>query len=79
MLATPSATCQSPVGSTAKAGAKPVAKNIPEYVTVRMMLRGQCNMVKTCAYVDARARAKRRIERFHGTNSVDEMTINRSM
>jgi hypothetical protein len=37
MLATPSATFQSPVGSTAKAGAKPVAKNIPEYVTVRMM------------------------------------------
>jgi hypothetical protein len=42
MLATPSATFQSPVGSAAKAGAtkagaKHVAKKNPEYVTVRMM------------------------------------------
>ena len=27
------------------AGARPVAKNIPEYTTVRMIFRGQCNMV----------------------------------
>jgi hypothetical protein len=45
MLATPSATLQSPVGSIAKAGARAVAKNIPEYTTLRMMFRGQCNMV----------------------------------
>ena len=31
MLATPSATLQSPVGSSASAGARPVAKNNPEY------------------------------------------------
>ena len=51
MLATPSATLQSPVGSAAKRPMRqgPVAKNIPEYVTVRMMFRGQCNMVQTCA------------------------------
>jgi hypothetical protein len=67
MLATPSATFQSPVGSAAKAGAKHVAKKNPEYAIVRVMslaclsrdmgvvvptgwmLRGQCNMVQTCA------------------------------
>src|SRR5258706_15366895 len=51
ILATPSATLQSPVGSAARAGAKPVAKNNPEYATVRMIFRGQCNMGQTCAYV----------------------------
>jgi hypothetical protein len=50
MLATPSATRQSPVGSAAKAGAgktgiRQVAKNNPEYDIVRMMFRGQCNMI----------------------------------
>src|SRR6201986_1969540 len=55
MLATPSATRQSPVGSAAragpvkpgaiKAGARHVAKNNPEYDIVRMRFRGQCNMV----------------------------------
>jgi hypothetical protein len=50
MLATPSATRQSPVGSAARAGAektgtRQVAKNNPEYDIVRMMFRGQCNMV----------------------------------
>src|SRR6266700_7436250 len=54
MLATPSATFQSPVGSAAKgdpekADPKQVAKINPEYATVRMMFRGQCNMVGTCA------------------------------
>jgi hypothetical protein len=44
MLATPSATLQSPVGSAAKAGARAVAKNIPEYTAVVMIFRGQCNM-----------------------------------
>jgi hypothetical protein len=46
MLATPSATFQSPVGSAAKADdVKQVAKKNPEYATVRMMFRGQCNMI----------------------------------
>jgi hypothetical protein len=45
MLATPSATLQSPVGSAAKLGARLVAKNNPEYAIVRMVFRGQCNMV----------------------------------
>jgi hypothetical protein len=36
---------QSPVGSSAKAGARPAAKNIPEYTADSMMFRGQCNMV----------------------------------
>jgi hypothetical protein len=59
MLATPSATFQSPVGSAAKADpekadpektdAKQVAKKNPEYATVRVMFRGQCNMARTCA------------------------------
>jgi hypothetical protein len=52
MLATPSATRQSPVGSSASAGARPVAKNIPEYTAVSMNFRGQCNMVQTCALID---------------------------
>jgi hypothetical protein len=50
MLATPSATFQSPVGSAAKAGVKQVAKKNPQYATVRIiMFRGQCNMVQTYA------------------------------
>src|ERR1700722_1035265 len=55
ILATPSATLQSPVGSAARAGARPVASNIAEKAVVRMMLRavffGQCNMGQTCALV----------------------------
>src|SRR4030081_547631 len=46
MLATPSATLQSPVGSAAKAGTRDVAKIIPEHATVCMNVRGQCNMVE---------------------------------
>src|SRR5713226_7699006 len=54
MLATPSATFQSPVESATKddpekADPKQVTKKNPEYATVRMMFRGQCNMVRTCA------------------------------
>jgi hypothetical protein len=45
MLATPSATFQSPVGSAAKADVKQVAKKNPEYASVRVMFRGQCNMI----------------------------------
>src|SRR5450756_383401 len=51
MLATPSATRQSPVGSSARAGARPAAKNNPEYTVMRMMFRGRCNMGQTCASV----------------------------
>jgi hypothetical protein len=79
MLATPSATFQSPVGSSAKAGARPVAKIIPEYTTLRMMFRGQCNMSGPMLKWMSRTEAKRRIERFQLTNSVDEMATNRSM
>jgi hypothetical protein len=43
-LATPSATFQSPVGSAAKADARPVAKNNPEYIIVVVMFRGHCNI-----------------------------------
>src|SRR5450759_4757098 len=35
MLATPSATLQSPVGSAARAGASPTANNMPEYTIPR--------------------------------------------
>ena len=49
ILATPSATRQSPVGSAPAPDARPVAKNNPEYTTVRMIFRGQCNMVQTYA------------------------------
>jgi hypothetical protein len=72
MLATPSATLQSPVGSAANAEAKPVAKNIPEYVTVRMIFRGRCNMVQTYALVGGGKTP-------HWEFSVDEMVIKRSM
>jgi hypothetical protein len=49
MLATPSATRQSPVGSAAKADAMPVAKKTAENATVRMIFPWRCNMVQTCA------------------------------
>jgi hypothetical protein len=52
MLATPSATFQSPVGSAARAGINPVVKNKPEMAIVRAKVLGQCNMVQTYAYVD---------------------------
>src|SRR5580692_6674142 len=73
MLATPSCTRQSPVGSAAKAGARAVAKNIAEYDTVRLMCRGQCNMVLNlclCRWSDLAGQnrgAKRRIECFQLT------------
>src|SRR5664279_5102344 len=75
MLATPSATRQSPVGSSASAGARPVAKNMPEYVTMRVTLLRQCNMVRTCALVDDANEGKTP----HCAFSVDELTNNRSM
>src|SRR5579859_1218225 len=51
-LATPSATLQSPVGSAARADARPDVKNIPEKITWRAMFSGQCNIGSTCAYMD---------------------------
>src|SRR5689334_8217715 len=49
MLATPSATCQSPVGSAASTGLKPAAKVNPEKTIVRADNLRQCNMVRTYA------------------------------
>jgi hypothetical protein len=49
MLATPSATFQSPVGSAASAEVTPVAKKNPEKTILRARVLGQCNMVQTCA------------------------------
>src|SRR6187549_1156701 len=51
MLATPSATRQSPVGSAASAEATPVAKKNPEKTILRARVLGQCNMVQTYALV----------------------------
>ena len=45
MSATPSATLQSPLGSAARADARLMVRKSPEYATVRMIDRGQCNMV----------------------------------
>src|ERR1700712_6103211 len=68
MLATPSATFQSPEGSAASAEVTPVAKNNPEKTILRARVLGQCNMVQTYAYVDGPKRgSKRRIERFQLT------------
>src|SRR5947209_10345317 len=53
ILATPSATLQSPVGSAAKAGARlvdkttPVDKNSTECSSLRTAYREHCNMVGT--------------------------------
>src|SRR3954449_330348 len=52
MLATPSATFQSPVGSAASAGVIAVAKNNPEKTYRRTIFFGQCNMFGTYALVD---------------------------
>jgi hypothetical protein len=52
MLATPSATLQSPVTSAANAKLTPVAKNNAEQTIVRETVLGQCNMVQTYAYLD---------------------------
>jgi hypothetical protein len=49
MLATPSATFQSPVGSTANAEVTLVAKKNPEKTILRAIVLGQCNMVQTYA------------------------------
>src|ERR1700753_584543 len=74
ILATPSATRQSPVGSAAKADTSPVAKNNAEYVTVRRVFRGQCNIRQTCALEMVKSWAKKP----HCVFSVDEAAINRS-
>src|SRR4051812_19690185 len=51
MLATPSATRQSPVGSAARAEATFVAKKNPEKTILRARVLGQCNMVQTYAFM----------------------------
>src|SRR6185369_13564921 len=52
MLATPSATLQSPVTSAANAELTPVAKNNAEQTIERETVLGQCNMVRTYAFLD---------------------------
>ena len=76
MLATPSATRQSPVGSAARADdAKDICKNTDKIKAGFTMFRGQCNMAQTCACVDGTNGGKTP----HRAFSVDEMAINRSM
>ena len=59
MLAVPSATRQSPVGSAAMAGRAPAPRTIPdESMTVRMSVRGHCNMAQSCACVDGANKGK---------------------
>src|SRR5258705_13823086 len=68
MLATPSATSQSPVGSAANAMLRPVARKNPENTIECATVLGQCNMVEAYAYVDdPERRSKRRIKRFQLT------------
>src|ERR1700748_3058140 len=53
ILATPSATRQSPVGSAAKAELTQAACRITDKRKAGFtMFRGQCNMTQTCACVD---------------------------
>src|SRR6185436_18300795 len=75
MLATPSATRQSPVGSAAKAGAA-LAARIAEKTSTRALDLGQCNMVETYAYL---ADLKPGVKTPHWAFSVDDMAINRRM
>jgi hypothetical protein len=77
MLATPSATFQSPVGSAASAEVTPVAKMNPEKTILRATVLGQCNMVQTYAY--AYVDDPRGVKTPHWAFSVDEMAINRRM
>jgi hypothetical protein len=49
MLATPSVTRQSPVGSAASAEQTPVARINPVLAIVRANDLGQCNMMRTYA------------------------------
>src|SRR4051794_4645592 len=46
ILATSSATFQSPVGSAAKAAPTLAVKTAPQQMTVRVNFRGQCNMIE---------------------------------
>src|ERR1043165_5009553 len=65
MLATPSATRQSPVGSAALAAKRPLASRNAEHISVaRKARRGQCNIVKPVLFLLVQGRAKRRIELF---------------
>src|SRR5689334_17689127 len=75
MLATPSATCQSPVGSAASAGLKPATKVNPDKTIVRADNLRQCNMVRTYALVGWLGVG---VKTPHSAFSVDEAGINRS-
>jgi hypothetical protein len=76
MLATPSATRQSPVGSAAIAQGAPLAANIAaEKSAIQSKFLGHCNMAQTCACVDGVNEGKTP----HWAFSVDETAINRSM
>src|SRR6516164_1022688 len=69
MLATPSATRQSPVGSAATALPARLASNIAAEIRVTSKsLRGHCNMAQTCACVDGANEGKSP----HWAFSVDE-------
>jgi len=76
MLATPSATRQSPVGSAASAEVMSAPSKNPDRKSADFkMFRGQCNMVQTCACFAGTNKGKTP----HWAFSVDEMAINRSM
>jgi hypothetical protein len=76
MLATPSATRQSPVGSAARAAVMSVpSKNTDKKNADFTKFRGQCNMVQTCACVDGGIKGKTP----HCGFSVDDVAFNRSM
>jgi hypothetical protein len=69
MLATPSATRQSPVGSAASAAVKEViGNNTDKKIAVFTMFLGQCNIGQTCACVADKNEGKTP----HWAFSVDE-------
>jgi hypothetical protein len=75
ILATPSATRQSPVGSAAAAPPTPLARKIAADISFIGKWRGRCNMAETCACVDGPNEGKSP----HWAFSVDEAAFNRSM
>src|SRR3954454_4009680 len=65
MVATLSATIQSPVGSAADASHGSATRAAPQQKRLRMVFSGRCNMFEPCALVGLGAwGAKRRIECF---------------
>src|SRR5690242_3270056 len=75
ILATPSATRQSPVGSAARAeDTSAPSKDTDRTRADFTMYRGQCNMIQTCACFAGANEGKTP----HWAFSVDEMAFNRS-